>query len=523
MTADNLSTPTVGGVTETLRKFSQDSRESLHAVRSQLADNNAVGEQLQGVLSQIWSEAAFLGCPTIARLSRSLMPAAGSVVTERNDDMVGAVLEALETLEGLLGDPACQELIEVSEQRTTALNELADPADSAKRASYFRKASQIVRPEGDVCVGAESNHSDVNLYSNEAIDGLEWCTREETWIVSQLAATAEDLAKSTSEVRPAHQLMRIFAGHQYFSEVDRVCIVGLMPHSNQLVVVDSCLHPRMREQSIRNRMVRGYSCLVNPGGSLAQMRPGVLRVFADSQSVLESFAREGKPAQRSIAYVGESGLRSGICLAIGRGESVQGYLFMNSRRPDMFRDVKRDFGPLLSLFSLLGTVALDGAGFHGAVRSQAEHGEGVPTRSEMFSKEVFERHLQATMQRFSPLEFTPNVVVKTNVEFLYVPALVLQTFCDMMLRLGFVSIDEPSAPTIEVDLQNERIEFRVMISEEDSRPIPKRWRQERIEELSGRLNNRPIQLQLSEDSARLSIPFEPAFSGNGRIRYSTAY
>jgi hypothetical protein len=372
-------------------------------------------------------------------------------------------------------------------------------------------------------VETAADHTDVNIYRNDAIDGLEWCSREETWIVSQIAATAEDLAKSSDELRPAHQLMRILSGHPFFSEVDRVCIVGLMPQSNQLVVVDSCLHPRMREQSIRNRMLPGYSCMVDPGGSLSTMRPGVLRVFADSQAVLKSFARQGKPVQRSIAYIAESGLRSGICLAIGRGDSVQGFLFLNSRLPDHFRNVMRDYGPLLSLFSLLGTVALDGAGFHAEPPLGDAAAPAVPHYSERFEKESFAEYFSAMMQRYSAAECRLNLELRTPASFLYTPANVLQTLCEVISRLGLAKINEPSEVTVEVELRGEEILFRALAADGLWSSDGAKWRQARIDELSAALVNRPLHLELSERAAVLRVPFEPSYSGDGGVRYSVAY
>ncbi len=522
MTAQPNSSSAAKGMDDTLRKFSETSKQQLQTLRSRLGQNPPVGDDMRAVLNRIWSEASFLGCPAIARLSRSLMPATSSTPDEAGQETIRAVSDALDALEELLDDPSSPALVEASENCRSVLQGLAPGLHRATELSCFQEVSDLRR---DIPVGrtGDVDHTDVDIYSSDALNGMEWCSREETWIVSQIASTAEDLAKTSDEIRPAYQLMRILSGHRFFSEVDRVCMVGLMPHSNQLVVVDSCLHPRMREQSIRNRMVRGYSCMVDPNGSLSKMRPGVLRVFADSEAVLESFAREGKPAQRSIAYIAESGLRSGICLAIGRGESVQGFLFLNSRKPDYFRTVMRDYGPLLSLFSLLGTVTLDGAGFHADKPPQDGLTSAIPRYSERFSEESFATYFATMMRRYSATECRLELNVQTSTPFLYTPASVLETLCEMLVRLGLANVAQPSSVTLEVELKGEDVLFRAVAPRQLWDPAAEAWRHEQIGELSKRLVGRPLHLELSDRGAALRVPFEVAYFNDGKIRYSVAY
>jgi hypothetical protein len=135
-----------------------------------------------------------------------------------------------------------------------------------------------------------------------------------------VASLAEDLASGTHSAHPTGRLLRVLRGHKLFNQVDRVCLAARVAHANQLVIVDAALSDRCQENTLK----KGYSCFVNPEGSLFKMRPGTVRVFGDNEQVLSSFVQQGKPAQRSIAFVADQGLRSGLRLGLGRNTEVRG-------------------------------------------------------------------------------------------------------------------------------------------------------------------------------------------------------
>lgn len=501
---------------ETLRKQVRDLHEH---IQTNAPINNTI---LYTVAKSAWEQASLGGYPTAAKLCRGLIGIASSSSVEQQDGQAVLLAEALEALVHLLHDPTNLRVIAEADRIALALEELqreltVEWYPSEQVSLPTPKQASHTFPDS-----ASADHTDHSIYDNDAISGLERCSHEETWIVSQVAAAAEDLASAPPDVRPAHQLMRILSGHSFFQSVDRVCIVGLVPDANQLVVVDSCIHSRMRDQGVRNRMLRGYSCLVNPQGSLARMQPGVLRIFGDSQAVLESFAKEGKPTQRSIAYVAESGLRSGICLAIGRGSCVQGFLFMNSQMPDRFRNVMRDYGPLLSLFSLLGTVSLDGAGFHATPNHQRSP-QTVQNTAMVFNVAEFSNQLRSAMARLMPTECQAHVSQLDEHQFLYTPASVLDALCNVIFHLNMVAVAHSSDLSIDVAVKHGQVQFTVRCEDSLWHRVPAQWRQQRLDDLADTYRNRPMKFALSDRAVVVEIPYEPAIWNGDQISYSVAF
>jgi hypothetical protein len=253
-------------------------------------------QSLHADLATLQSEASFFGYPACARMTRETRGLIRCIeMSERaSNEQRDLLLAAVTVLVNLIEEPCNASLISKVD---AACARIADYLSRNTSSSVERTIFQFgtVAPAANVSRTHEvSGHEDLDIYSSDVVDGMEKCSDEESWIVAQLASAAEDLAGRYSDIRPAHKLMSVLRGHRFFQHMDRICIVGLMPQANQLVVVDSCIHDRLRERGIKNRMPKGYSCFVNPAGSLFQMKPGVLRIFADSQTVLESFAKGRK-------------------------------------------------------------------------------------------------------------------------------------------------------------------------------------------------------------------------------------
>jgi hypothetical protein len=305
-------------------------------------------------------------------------------------------------------------------------------------------------------------------------------------------------------------------------------MVGLVPGTNQLVVVDSCISDRLRAHGVRNRMPRGYSCFVNPRGSLSTMKPGTLRMFSDSHAVLASFARQAKPVQRSIAHVSESGLRSGICLAIGRAENTQGYLFMNSLVPELFRDIKRDYGPLLSLFSLLGTVSLDGAGFGRSVLSEEPESEkdpekDVPQHGIAFEPQSCQHYLRTLLQRLTPAVPAVEVHAPAWLAFLYAPAFTLRLLAQLATEIGLVAANAEAAWRITVEKSGTWINFHLHANNPAWQTAPEDWRGARLNAFASRYAHVPMQFQLAPHGVTASVPYEPAIGNSTDVLYSVVH
>lgn len=135
-----------------------------------------------------------------------------------------------------------------------------------------------------------------------------------------------------------------------FSDMRRVCLVRRLGASNQLQIV--CASDS--NTSLINKMPNGYSCFVNPNGSLFLIQPGTIRLYQSASQVVESFARQNKPPQRSIFRIAQMGLLVGYCLPLFDKTSLRGFLFLNRDGGDSFGNEDADY----SLFSCLSHLAL---------------------------------------------------------------------------------------------------------------------------------------------------------------------
>jgi HPt (histidine-containing phosphotransfer) domain-containing protein len=205
-------------------------------------------------------------------------------------------------------------------------------------------------------------HLDANVYRISAIKALKTTGQSgDVWMVHQLGELAEVLSASGSGDRFAESVLNVFRGHDCYSKLDRVCLVGIVPGTKRLQVVDSACSSRVGN----NLMMPGYACYPNPNGSLFKMRPGMVRVFDDSMAVIHSFQAQGRPVQRSIANIAAMGFSSGLCLSVGEQSKLIGFLFLNSVDKGIFRDIEKNFPSLLSVLSIYAKSALQSVGFGG--------------------------------------------------------------------------------------------------------------------------------------------------------------
>jgi len=364
-------------------------------------------------------------------------------------------------------------------------------------------------------------HYDSSVYCKETLDTLDHCIEEESWIVSQLASVAEDFATGLASERPALKLMQVLQGHQFFQRVDRVCLAGRTPNSNQLVVVDSAVS----ERSSKNTLKKGYCCFVNPYGSLFSMQPSTVRVFGESNRVLDSFHKQGKPAQRSIALIAEQGLRSGLCIAIGRGTTTQGFLFLNSMEPDLFDEVTSRFAPLLSLFGMLGTLTLDTSGFQGReAQSNWPVFGHVPNHSVPFEKDSFAQLLGTHLNHWLGNSNSVQLDMSPNVRpFLYLPRLVIESLTEVLVRMQWNVSLERQALRIAIGQSNDEILFSIShgLQTQDANAIGKV--KALVDSLNFGLALIPARFEHDGQGIRFVIPFEPTLSGSRGQLYSIVH
>ncbi|XZE52640.1 hypothetical protein SH139x_004342 [Planctomycetaceae bacterium SH139] len=476
-------------------------------------------ERLDRELRQAFRQASHLGFPRAAKLAAALNTAFHGIPMEGGVHVRESWCDGLRTLVQLLASPHTTHALQID----TLLSHLAVEMPSEKYnwsalvASAGTTLPQIAM-ESNAGDELEQAHEDTVIYRNAQLDAMARCTAEESWTVAQIAAAAEDLALSPERVRPAHRLMSVLHNHRFFQEVDRLCLAGLVAGGNQLMVVDSVVSSRVRDLGIGNPMRRGYACFVDPNGSLAKMRPGVLRVFGDSSQVLDSFARQGRPAQRSIAYVADSGMRSGFCLAVGRAETIQGFVFMNSINPDQFAAVTNDYSPLISLIGLLGTIAFDAAGFHG---DSIDLPESIPTHSIPYEPQELARQLQAYLLSKTGRERPVRCETLDNTDFLYLPATVVRAAGELINRTTVPQ--EEAVVKVQVLEAESRVQLAIQPRVPDSGIVPSEWLDRCCRELKHQFQAEALEVALDEGKFLLSFPFEPILDTTKHLPYSVVY
>ncbi len=489
---------------------------------SGLVDIKSFAKDWNGHLSAISIEASYLGFCTTVRLAHTISACINSSVCEKSLEKAQAalLLKALVNLKALVCNPGHlpadtrQILLDLQTHFGIHETDLTEPFAGRMDASPLDLTTTLEQERSLA-------HRDLDVYRNARLDSLDHCREEETWIVSQLAALAEDLASGIHSAHPAIRLMHVLKGHKFFNHVDRVCLAGRVAHGNQLVVIDASISERCVENSLK----KGYSCFVNPEGSLFKMRPGTVRIFANSDRVLTSFVQQQKPAQRSIALIADQGLRSGLCLAIGRGDSIQGFLFLNSLKNDLFQDITVQFAPLLSLFGLVATIALDTNGFHLTRSDAGPYTDWLPKTAIRFDQQEFlalvKRGIAMLRGPDSDVHLTMEKSASVT-EFLYLPTTVVATVADLVVR---TRVAEKNANKLHLQVAQERGEIRVEFQHHcnTSDTAVSDWLNHTVRSIGSRFANKPIKVRLDEKHIAVSFPYEPLLFGADQPLYSTVY
>lgn len=486
-----------------------------------IGDTIRIHEPLLDQLNSIIAEAAFLGFPQSVKLARAIKLAIKHPVSNSGAADVKRLTlnRALKVLKRIVLDESSREaglLADLIRDLQTDFSitdrDLTTPFESKMRASPEGLSSGAGPQQGF------EEHRDLDVYRNSRLDSLDQCIEEESWIVSQLASLAEDLASGTHCGHPAARLMHVLKNHKLFNQVDRVCLVGRVAGANQLVVVDANTSDRCPENSLK----KGYSCFVNPEGSLFKMRPGTVRMFGDCERVLSSFAAQGKPAQRSIALISDLGLRSGLCLALGRGSEVQGFLFLNSVQEDLFREISVQSAPILSLFGLIATITLDTHGFHPLPKNHPNRNDGMPKSSTFFEPVQFKALLErALATRCRPgNQCTIDVRSKEEaISFLYLPTTIVNSLAELISRVHSIG----RKVTIDVTVTSGLVQLGFDHGSGSNDEQSWGWLSRIVQSLDAEFDNKPVAIKLTESQIVVEFPFEPLLAGHQGLLYSTVY
>lgn len=146
----------------------------------------------------------------------------------------------------------------------------------------------------------------------------------------------------------AKELMAIINSTQAFYELDRVCLSMVYKGANCLQAISTHNSNRVG----KNTMGPGYYCFTSSQSSLLSTRKTNCRSFGNIETIVNSY--QDRPVQRSLSYLQDMGLVSGIAIPLGDFGAVRGLLFLNTKnRGDFGYSNESDY----FIISLIGLIA----------------------------------------------------------------------------------------------------------------------------------------------------------------------
>ena len=326
---------------------------------------------------------------------------------------------------------------------------------------------------------------------------------EDTWLVGAIIGMAE---RATTPGRFAPEMLDCLRGHGRYRHIGRVAVVRRLGLANQLHVVESANAP-----GIENLMTGTYSCFVNPAGSLSALGPQFARVFDDTIAVLDSFATQGRPVQRSIARVGEMGLKSGWCVPLVLSAETCGYLFVNFRDQPSQGDGGSELDHLvLSVLTLSGRARLEASGVPSPIyRALAAE------RPESYEGRIFE---PLTLEKLigDYLQILGGERGQVKVEAKAVDCLVSHGNLAQLLARLLAIAPETSAPArVTVAVQDDRVRCTLAHPEGTAVSPAKR--------LLSMLNQDAPALGMTVNWATAGITLDYPYDGPAKALYSTDF
>ncbi|MEM7181651.1 MAG: hypothetical protein AAF518_12105 [Spirochaetota bacterium] len=172
-------------------------------------------------------------------------------------------------------------------------------------------------------------------------------TFEDSNLIGKLTTLGQNTEYTFREAF-AEKVLDILQPHHYYAKVQRVCIAKIIYPTNELMAVASANYGISK-----NLISNNYRCFVNPEGSLFKLDPNTFRIFDDVDEIIASFAAKGVPPQRTIRYIYEMGFKSGLCISLFSGETLGGFLFLNTQEPGYFDNLKDENYGILSILQLV--------------------------------------------------------------------------------------------------------------------------------------------------------------------------
>jgi len=212
-------------------------------------------------------------------------------------------------------------------------------------------------------------------------------------------------------------------------------------------------------------------------------------------------------------------------MAIGRGNAIQGFLFLNSIDPGRFDGVTDRYAPLLSLFGLLGTLALDSSGFQGTQAPPTlKLSDAIPSHSIRFDKDYLSELINSHLTLWLGSSTAVQLEVREDLgEFLYLPRMVVQSVSELLLRM--VWNREMLDGIVPVQIQRSGETIVVSVAHLCDQNKVESWTRIRtlIQSLNAYVEHLPVKYRLHHDSVSMEFPYEPTIAGRAGQLYSIVH
>lgn len=356
-------------------------------------------------------------------------------------------------------------------------------------------------------------HRDTALYQNILLRSRSATFQpDDTQTLGELVNLEHQLNNKVTTRGIAGDILKTLQMHPHFKNVARVCIATLVDHTNQLRVLDSAM-----DSHSENKMTPGYSCFVDADGSLFKLADGQMRILREVSLVINAFAKQGKPVQRSVRYINEMGFKSGICLPLVHLGTLRGYLFLNAREPLYFHLARPQDFLLYSLLVQLGQRVLHMAAPFEPTSLPPALESLARWNAEAFEAQSFGDHLSLFLSKRHGRDRSVMVHADTELPpFLYAPSLIAINLLDCLEAQHLLQSEDPLQ--VHVYLEEDEVVFEVPVG----------WGQNETNlfdqnvyyDLGRRVTALGWRLELDGERTKIRCNYDPCFLENPDIRYS---
>ncbi len=228
--------------------------------------------------------------------------------------------------------------------------------------------------------------------------------------------------KGIPQAELASKLYNLFqmSNSSFWKNVDRVCFATREYSSNKLKIISSFQNENVKS-SILNP---GYYCYVKENSSIFKIQPGEIRCYSDIQNIIDSFQEAKEIPQRSIHLLYLSGIQSGLTIPLVVDENIQGFLFLNSTKIDLFSEIRDQNYSALCLLQTIFSQLLSKFQAQYTKRSHSKYLENI-TNANTITQSLLENELKEALENyFKTNNFSLKFTSKIDEQYLISPRII---------------------------------------------------------------------------------------------------